>query len=67
MARAGKTPFLLVVVLLLVIAVVSYYVYNYYEYYRNVDCLGVTCSEGEFCQDNTCKPISPPYTNNYYN
>jgi hypothetical protein len=25
-------------------------------YGRKVDCLGVICGEGEFCEDNTCKP-----------
>jgi hypothetical protein len=41
---------------------VSYFMY---ESYRNVDCVGVTCKEGEFCQDNTCHAITPPITNKY--
>lgn len=28
-------------------------------YGRKVDCLGVTCAEGEFCEDNVCKPRYP--------
>ena len=31
-----------------------------------LDCKGVTCEEGQFCQDNVCKAISPPYTNQYF-
>jgi hypothetical protein len=31
-----------------------------------LDCKGVTCEEGQFCQDNVCKAISPPYTNPYF-
>ena len=33
---------------------------------RKGDCKGVTCQEGEFCQENTCRAISPPYTNDYF-
>ena len=62
MARGTKTPVVLIIVLLVAMAGLSYYMY---ESYRNVDCLGVTCNEGEFCQDNTCHPISPPNTNKY--
>lgn len=36
------------------------------EGFRNVDCKGVTCAEGEFCQDNVCQPISPRITNDYF-
>jgi len=37
------------------------------EGFRDLDCKGVNCNEGEFCQENVCKPISPPITNNYWN
>jgi len=33
---------------------------------RKGDCKGVTCNEGEFCQENTCRPVMPPITNNYF-
>lgn len=66
MVRSVKSPTVLIIVLLLVLASLTYYVYTAYETYGNVDCLGVTCAEGEFCQDNTCKPINPPYTNKYF-
>ena len=62
MARSIKSPFVLIIVLLVVMAGVSYFMY---ESYRNVDCVGVSCKEGEFCQDNTCHAISPPNTNKY--
>lgn len=34
--------------------------------FRDVSCIGVSCAEGEFCQNNACKKINPPYTNNYF-
>jgi len=33
---------------------------------RKGDCKGVTCQEGEFCQENLCHAISPPITNDYF-
>ena len=30
------------------------------EGFRNVDCKGVTCREGEFCQDNVCHSVTAP-------
>jgi len=59
---ARKTPFGLVITLLFVFAVLAYSAYYAYEGYRNVDCLGITCAEGQFCQSNTCHPIYPPTT-----
>jgi len=32
------------------------------EGFRNVDCKGVTCDEGEFCMDNTCHSVTAPKT-----
>ena len=32
------------------------------EGFRNVDCKGVTCDEGEFCKDNTCHSVMAPKT-----
>lgn len=60
MARIPKSPALLVLVLLVITAAAAYYVYNYSEGFRSVDCKGVTCAEGEFCQSNTCHPNYPP-------
>ena len=34
------------------------------EGFRAVDCLGVTCGEGEFCQQNKCTRISTSYPQN---
>jgi hypothetical protein len=39
---------------------------NAKEGFRNVDCKGVLCNEGEFCQDNICRPVAAPITNNYF-
>ncbi len=36
------------------------------EGFRDVDCKGVTCKEGEFCQENVCQPIYPAITNKYF-
>ena len=33
---------------------------------RPVDCKGVTCKEGEFCQENVCRSRSIVYNNDYY-
>ena len=63
MARRSKVSFPFVVVLVTVLAFFIYTFYKRYEGFRNVDCLGVTCSEGQFCQSNKCHPIYPPPTN----
>jgi len=57
---ARKTPFSLVITLLIVFAILAYVAYSTYEGYRNVDCAGISCAEGQFCQSNTCHPIYPP-------
>jgi hypothetical protein len=33
------------------------------EGFEDVDCKGVICEEGEFCQDNRCHSVSAPATN----
>jgi len=33
---------------------------------RKGDCKGVTCNEGEFCQENVCRPVAAAITNNYF-
>jgi hypothetical protein len=30
------------------------------------DCKGVLCREGEFCQQNVCRPWYPTETNDYF-
>jgi hypothetical protein len=35
------------------------------EGFRNVDCKGMICKEGEFCQENVCRPVMPAITNSY--
>ena len=30
------------------------------EGFRDVDCKGITCKEGEFCQDNVCHSVTAP-------
>lgn len=65
MARSSKTPIILILFLLIVIAYVSYTFYMSSDGFRNIDCAGINCKEGEFCENNTCKALSPPITNNY--
>jgi hypothetical protein len=31
--------------------------------FRDLDCVGMTCNEGEFCQNNKCGKISTRYPN----
>lgn len=55
-------PLLLIVVLVLVGLP---YLRNMFapafpEGFRNVDCKGVTCDEGEFCQNNVCHSVNAP-------
>lgn len=33
---------------------------------RRGDCKGVTCQEGEFCQENVCRSVMAPITNDYF-
>ena len=33
---------------------------------RKGDCKGVNCAEGEFCQENVCRPVYPSITNTYF-
>jgi hypothetical protein len=60
----------LVVVAVLLIALLptlrSFLAPVFPEGFRNVDCKGINCKEGEFCQENVCKPIYPAITNNYF-
>ena len=65
MARNQKSPFILIFILLILMGYVGYRYYFSYDGFRNIDCAGINCKEGEFCQDNTCQAISPPHTNNY--
>jgi hypothetical protein len=42
------------------------FVRSFPEGFRSLDCKGVICQEGEFCQENVCRPITPPITNQYF-
>jgi hypothetical protein len=33
------------------------------EGFRDIDCQGVTCPEGQFCQSNQCHPNGTRYPN----
>ena len=33
---------------------------------RKGDCKGVNCQEGEFCQENVCRPVAAPITTDYF-
>ncbi len=60
----------LVVFLVLVVAFLptirSMFAPMFPEGFRDLDCKGVTCKEGEFCQENVCHPIYPEITNKYF-
>lgn len=60
----------LLVVFALVIIVLPILRRNYRAYFpegfRTLDCQGVICGEGEFCQENKCQPVMPAITNNYF-
>jgi hypothetical protein len=57
-----------VILILSIIAlfVIKYFIprfYFYYEGFQNVDCIGITCPEGKFCQSNKCVDIATRYPN----
>lgn len=33
------------------------------EGFQDIDCKGITCREGEFCQDNVCHSVTARATN----
>jgi len=59
----------LFVVLLLVVAFLPAirrtFARSFPEGFRDVDCKGINCREGEFCMENVCRPVMPPITNKY--
>ena len=55
------------VIILLVIALVKMVVPSALDGFADMDCYGVKCAEGQFCQEKVCRDINPKYTNNYYN
>ena len=63
MARRSKISFPLTVILVTILALFAYTFYKRYEGFRDVDCQGINCPEGQFCQSNKCHPIYPPSTN----
>ena len=67
---AGYGIFALAVILVLAVAVLPFLRKSYAPYFpegfRDLDCKGVTCKEGEFCQENVCRAIYPAITNNYF-
>ncbi len=37
------------------------------EGFQSYSCArGILCKEGEFCQDDVCRPVAAPITNNYF-
>lgn len=56
--RTSRDPFGLVLGLLMLVAISTYMTYKYTEAYRTVDCQGITCDEGQFCQQNKCRSIT---------
>jgi hypothetical protein len=61
----------LLVTLLLVVAFLPSirrtFARSFPEGFQSYSCRrGILCGEGEFCQDNVCRPVSPPVTNAYF-
>jgi hypothetical protein len=57
---------LLVAVALLPILKASapeYFPSAYFEGFRELDCQGMTCGEGQFCKENKCNNVATRYTN----
>jgi hypothetical protein len=55
---------LLVAVALLPILKASapqYFPYAQFEGFRELDCVGMTCGEGEFCKENKCNKVATNY------
>jgi hypothetical protein len=69
MARKNNTilgVFVSFVAILVLIAVVRYvFPGALVDSFKDLSCYGVKCQEGEFCQNSVCRPVNPPYTNNY--
>ena len=70
-SRGSYGLFGLVAVFLVVLVALPYlrstFAPMFPEGFRDLDCKGVTCKEGEFCQENVCHPVMPGITNNYWN
>lgn len=71
MASKGSMGLLGLVAFLVVVVAVLPWLRNMFapvfpEGFRDLDCKGVTCHEGEFCQDNVCHKKYPAITNNYF-
>lgn len=69
--KGGKFGLLtLLLLLFLVVAFLpgirSTFARSFPEGFRNLDCKGVLCREGEFCQDNVCRPVAATITNDYF-
>ncbi len=68
--RGGYGLITLVGVLFVVVAFLPairrMFVRSFPEGFRNVDCRGIICAEGEFCQENVCRPVAAPITNDYF-
>lgn len=54
------------VLILILIAVMRMVFPRMLDGFADIDCYGVKCAEGQFCQEKVCRDINPKYTNNYY-
>jgi hypothetical protein len=65
--KGAYSLFGLFVVLVLVVALLpvirNMFAPLFPEGFRTQDCKGVVCEEGEFCQENVCRPITASATN----
>ena len=56
-----------IIILLLIAAVKAAFPGVLRDGFSDLSCYGVTCGEGQFCQEKVCRDVNPGYTNNYYN
>jgi hypothetical protein len=67
---ASATLISLVIIFVLVVVALPWLRNNFGQYFPEgfqdrPDCQGMTCREGQFCQQNKCQDISPPSTIDY--
>lgn len=70
MARTKRYGLVGLVVVFVAVVTLLYFLKGmfpqFYDGFRDVNCYGVKCAEGQFCQENVCRNINPPVTNNYF-
>jgi hypothetical protein len=64
MAKKVDNTVLCILGVVVVLVAVGLLYQNYKEYFQTfpIDCSGITCEEGQFCQNNTCQNVYVPAT-----